>query len=31
MKYQRFEELPVWQLAIDRAVRTYEMTEALEF
>ena len=31
MKYQRFEELPVWQLAIDLAVRTYEMTEAPEF
>jgi len=31
MKYQRFEELPVWQLAIDLAVRTYEMSEAPEF
>ena len=31
MKYQRFEELPVWQAAIDLAVRTYEMTEAPEF
>src|SRR5213596_3512172 len=26
MKYQRFEELPVWQSAIDLAVRTYAMT-----
>jgi four helix bundle protein len=31
MKYQRFEELPVWLLSIDLAVRTYEMTEAPEF
>lgn len=31
MKYQRFEQLPVWQAAIDLAVRTYEMTEAPEF
>lgn len=31
MNYQRFEELPVWQLAIDLAIRTYEMTEAPEF
>ena len=31
MKYQRFEELPVWQAAIDLAVQTYEMTEAPEF
>jgi hypothetical protein len=27
----RFEELPVWQLAVDLAVRTYEFTEAPEF
>jgi four helix bundle protein len=31
MKYQRFEQLPVWQAAIDLAVRTYDMTEAPEF
>jgi four helix bundle protein len=31
MKYQRFEQLPVWQAAIDLAVRTYEMTERPEF
>jgi len=31
MKYQRFEQLPVWQLAIDLAICTYEMTEAPEF
>ena len=31
MKYQRFEQLPVWQAAIDLAVQTYEITEALEF
>ena len=31
MKYQCFEELAVWQLAIDLAVCTYEMTEAPEF
>jgi four helix bundle protein len=31
MKYQRFEQLPAWQLAIDLAVGTYEMTDAPEF
>jgi four helix bundle protein len=31
MKYQRFEELPVWQAAIDLAVRTYELTGSAEF
>ena len=31
MKYQRFEQLPVWQAAIDLAVRTYELTESAEF
>jgi four helix bundle protein len=31
MKYQRFEQLPVWQAAIDLAVRIYEMTGAPEF
>ncbi len=31
MKYQRFEQLPVWQAAIELAVRTYELTAAPEF
>jgi four helix bundle protein len=31
MKYQRFEELPVFQAAIDLAVRTYELTGSPEF
>ena len=31
MTYQRFEQLPVWQAAVDLAVRTYEMTEGPEF
>jgi hypothetical protein len=31
MKYQRFEDLPVWRAAIEPAVRTYEMTAAAEF
>jgi four helix bundle protein len=31
MKYQRFEELPVWLAAIDLGVRVYEMTAAPEF
>ena len=31
MKYTRFEELPVWQLAIDLAVRTYALTKSPEF
>jgi hypothetical protein len=26
MKYNRFEELPVWQDAIELAVRIYELT-----
>jgi len=26
MKYERFEDLPVWQAAIDLAVRVYELT-----
>ena len=26
MKYERFEDLPVWQAAIDLAVRIYELT-----
>ena len=31
MRYQRFEDLPVWQAAIDLGVRVYEMTGAPEF
>jgi four helix bundle protein len=31
MKYQRFEQLPVWQAAIELAIRTYELTAAPEF
>jgi len=31
MKYQRFEQLPVWQAAIELAIRTYEMTAVPEF
>ena len=31
MKYQRFEQLPVWQAAIDLAVETYAVTEGPEF
>jgi len=31
MKYQRFEQLPVWQAAIQLAVSTYALTEAPEF
>ncbi len=27
MKYERFEQLPVWQAAIDLAVEVYELTE----
>ena len=27
MKYERFEDLPVWQAAIDLAVRVYELTK----
>jgi len=26
MKYERFEDLPVWQAAVDLAVRVYELT-----
>jgi hypothetical protein len=26
MKYNRFEELPVWQAAIELAVRIYDLT-----
>jgi len=31
MKYERFEDLPVWQAAIDLAVRIYELTEKENF
>ena len=27
MKYERFEDLPVWQAAIELAVRVYELTK----
>jgi four helix bundle protein len=31
MKYQRFEQLPVWQAAIDLAAQVYELTAQAEF
>jgi len=31
MKYQRFEELPVWQAAIELAAQIYEFTARAEF
>ena len=31
MKYERFEQLPVWQASIDLAVQTYEMTSKPAF
>ena len=31
MKYSRFEELPVWQAAVELAVRTYELTSNRAF
>ncbi len=31
MKYERFEELPVWQAGIDLAAGVYAMTEKAEF
>jgi four helix bundle protein len=31
MKYQRFEQLPVWQAAIDLAAEVYEFTAKSEF
>jgi four helix bundle protein len=31
MKYERFEELPVWQAAIDLAAGVYAMTEKPPF
>jgi four helix bundle protein len=31
MPYTRFEDLPVWNTAIDLAVRTYELTSKPEF
>ncbi len=31
MRYERFEELPVWQAAIDLAAAVYGLTESSEF
>ena len=31
MKYERFEQLPVWQAGIDLAVQTYGMTSRPAF
>jgi four helix bundle protein len=31
MRYKRFEDLPVWNRAIDLAVQIYDLTERLEF
>lgn len=31
MKYSRFEELPVWQAAIELALKTYDFTDKLRF
>jgi four helix bundle protein len=31
MNYKRFEELPVWNAAIDLAVKIYELTDRREF
>jgi four helix bundle protein len=31
MKYQRFEDLPVWNTAIDLAVEIYSLTESVNF
>src|SRR3954463_7153709 len=31
MPYRRFEELPVWNSAIDLAVHVYNMTETTQF
>ena len=31
MKYERFEQLPVWQAAIDLAAALYSMTEKAAF
>jgi 23S rRNA-intervening sequence protein len=31
MKYQRFEDLPVWRAAIELAVRVYELTAKPNF
>jgi four helix bundle protein len=31
MKYERFEDLPVWKAAIDLAVRVYSFTERVNF
>src|SRR5437764_8583490 len=31
MRYTRFEDLPVWNTAIDLAVQVYTLTERLQF
>src|SRR5215471_20985894 len=31
MRYTRFEDLPVWNSAIDLAVQVYDLTERIEF
>ena len=31
MKYTRFEELPVWQAAIEFAIRVFEFTDKADF
>ncbi len=31
MRYERFEQLPVWQASIDLAVQTYDMTSSAAF
>src|SRR5215467_3051899 len=31
MRYNRFEDLPVWNSAIDLAVQIYDLTEQIEF
>src|SRR3712207_858174 len=31
MKYERFEDLPVWQAAIELAIRVYALTSTDEF
>ena len=31
MRYNRFEDLPVWNSAIELAVQVYDLTERLQF
>jgi hypothetical protein len=31
MRYTRFEDLPVWNSAIDLAVQVYALTETVQF